>query len=110
MVKFFQKITSKLHKLSVDGKLSDDSHEVESAISESPAGFTGDVTECPQNLFDEWEEFFSWTLYSAVLKLFLFHAGKNGLLLLDSFPLFFTIWNHSLWMKKRLTSERCKGM
>lgn len=79
VVKFFQKNTSKLHELSVEGQLSDDSHEVESAISGSQAGFTGDVTGCPQNLFDEWEEFFSWTLYSAVLKLFLFHAGKNSL-------------------------------
>lgn len=87
MVKFFQKNTSKLHKPSVEGQPSDDSHEVESAISESPAGFTGDSMECPQNLLDEWEEFFSWTLYSAVLKLFLFHAGKNGLFFYSmSFP------------------------
>lgn len=87
MVKFFQKNTSKLHKPSVEGQPSDDSHEVESAISESPAGFTGDSMDCPQNLLDEWEEFFSWTLYSAVLKLFLFHAGKNGLFFYSmSFP------------------------
>lgn len=78
MVNFFQKNSLQLHKPSVEGQPSDDSHDVESAISESPAGFSGDVTECPQNLLDEWEEFFSWTLYSAVLKLFLFHAGKNS--------------------------------
>ena len=77
VARFFQENTSKLSKLSGDGYSSDASHEVETGSSENLSSLTSDVAEFPRNLFTEWQEFFSGTLFSTVLELFLFHAGKS---------------------------------
>ena len=70
MARFFQENASKLSKLSAEGHSSDASHEGESGSSENVPGF-------PTSLFVEWQEFFSGTLFSTVLQLFLHHAGKE---------------------------------
>ena len=81
MVQFFQKNACKFSKLSVEGQSSDDPHDVPSETLER-SSHSGDVNEFPPNLYVEWTEFFSETLFSSVLKLFFFHAGKKYL----SFP------------------------
>ena len=72
VVRFFQENASKLSKLSDDGNSSEASHEVESESS-----VTADSAMFPPDLFAEWQEFFSRSLFSTVLRLFLFYAGKS---------------------------------
>ena len=80
MVRFFEENASKLTTISLEGHFRDASHEAESASSENTSTMTGDVAEFPPNLYTEWQEFFSGTLFTAVLQLFLFHAGNGRFL------------------------------
>lgn len=75
VVQFFQKNACKFSKLSVEGQSSDDPHDVASETLER-SSHSGDVNEFPPNLYVEWTEFFSETLFSSVLKLFFFHAEE----------------------------------
>lgn len=72
VARFFQENASKLSKISDSGLSSETSHEVESGSL-----VTADTAEFPSNLFAEWQEFFSGTLFTAVLQLFMFHAGNS---------------------------------
>ena len=74
VARFFEENASKLSKISDDGLSSETSHEVESGSS-----LTVDTAEFPPNLFAEWQEFFSGTLFNTVLQLFLFHSGESHL-------------------------------
>ncbi|KAJ7383932.1 listerin E3 ubiquitin protein ligase 1 [Desmophyllum pertusum] len=71
VARFFEENASKLSKISDDGLSSETSHEVESGSS-----LTVDTAEFPPNLFAEWQEFFSGTLFNTVLQLFLFHSAQ----------------------------------
>ena len=71
MARFFEENASKLPKVS------EASHE-EDGGSLTTAYALGS----PTNIFTEWQEFFSETLFNAVLQLFLFHAGERRLGLL----------------------------
>lgn len=72
VARFFQENASKLFKISDTGNSSEAPHEVE---SESLA--TADTAMFPPNLFAEWQEFFSSSLFNTVLRLFMFHAGES---------------------------------
>ena len=71
-MRFFQENAPKLSKLGDDGNSSEASHELEGESS-----VTADSAMFPPNLFAEWQEFFSGSLFSTVLRLFLFYAGKS---------------------------------
>ena len=74
---FFEENASKLPKLVSEGHSSDASHEAESASSGTSSSLTGDVADFPPNLYAEWQEFFSGTLFNTVLQLFVCHAGNK---------------------------------
>lgn len=79
VARFFEENASKLPKVS------EASHE-EDGGSLTTANALGS----PTNIFTEWQEFFSGTLFNAVLQLFLFHAGERRLGLL-------------FWSKKKIS-------
>lgn len=80
MARFFEENASKLTKISLEEQSSVASREAESTSFENTSSMTGDVAEFPPNLCAEWQEFFSGTLFTAVLQLFLFHAGYGRFL------------------------------
>lgn len=71
VARFFEENASKLPKVS------EASHEVDGGSLT-----TANALGSPTNIFTEWQEFFSGTLFNAVLQLFLFHAGERWLGLL----------------------------
>ena len=77
MARFFEENASKLPKLVSEEHSSDASPEAESASSETSSSLTGDVADFPPNLYAEWLEFFSGTLFNTVLQLFVCHAGNK---------------------------------
>ena len=77
VTRFFEEDASKLPKLVSEGHSSDASPEAESASSETSSSLTGDVADFPPNLYAEWLEFFSGTLFNTVLQLFVCHAGNK---------------------------------
>ena len=70
MAWFFQENASKLSKVSNEAHSSDVSNEKTNGSSENAPEF-------PPNLLVEWQEFFSGNLFTTVLQLFLYHAGKR---------------------------------
>lgn len=70
MARFFQENASKLSKVSNEAHSSDVSNERANVSSENAPEF-------PPNLLVEWQEFFSGNLFTTVLQLFLYHAGKS---------------------------------
>lgn len=70
MARFFQENASKLSKVSNEAHSSDVSNEKANGSSENAPEF-------PPNLLVEWQEFFSGNLFTTVLQLFLYHAGKR---------------------------------
>ena len=79
VARFFEENASKLPKVS------EASHEVDGGSLT-----TANALGSPTNIFTEWQEFFSGTLFNAVLQLFLFHAGERRLGLL-------------FWSKKKIS-------
>ena len=77
VARFFQENASKLSKPSSEGHSSDASHKAETGSPENSSSLTSVAPEFPQNLFAEWNEFFSSTLFTTVLQLFLCHSGKR---------------------------------
>ena len=70
VARFFQENVSKLSKVSNEAHSSDVSNEKANGSSENAPEF-------PPNLLVEWQEFFSGNLFTTVLQLFLYHAGKR---------------------------------
>ncbi|PFX16827.1 E3 ubiquitin-protein ligase listerin, partial [Stylophora pistillata] len=65
VARFFEENASKIPKVK-DAPQGADSGSLTAA----------DTLDSPRNIFTEWQEFFSGTLFNAVLQLFLFHAGE----------------------------------
>lgn len=65
VARFFEENASKIPKVK-DAPQGADSGSLTAA----------DTLDSPRNIFTEWQEFFSGTLFNAVLQLFLFHAGQ----------------------------------
>ena len=70
VARFFQENASKLSKVSNEAHSSDVSNERANVSSENAPEF-------PPNLLVEWQEFFSGNLFTTVLQMFLYHAGKR---------------------------------